>query len=152
MQSEVKHFMKDIKQNNRISYKYFHTITTRWMDNDIYGHVNNVTYYSYFDTTVNQYLIDCAGINIQKDTVVGYVVNSQCEYFSGIAYPDQIEVGLRVNETGNSSVTYGLAAFKKGETTPCAIGSFVHVFVNRMENKPVSIPLKIRESLELLAL
>ena len=144
--------MKEIKQNSRNDYKYFHTITSRWMDNDIYGHINNVAYYSYFDTTVNHYLIDCAGLNIHKDPIVGYVVNSQCEYFSGIAYPDQIEVGLRVNEIGNSSVTYGLAVFKKGETTPCAIGSFVHVFVSRMENKSVSIPIKIRESLKLLAL
>ena len=108
--------MKEIKLDSRGNYKYFHTITTRWMDNDIYGHVNNVTYYSYFDTTINQYLIDCAGLNIQKGPVVGYVVNSKCEYFSGIAYPDQIEVGLRVNELGNSSVIYGLSVFKKGET------------------------------------
>lgn len=144
--------MKEIKQDSRGNYKYFHTITTRWMDNDIYGHVNNVTYYSYFDTTINQYLIDCAGLNIQKGPVVGYVVNSKCEYFSGIAYPDQIEVGLRVNEIGNSSVIYGLSVFKKGETKACAIGSFVHVFVNRLKNKSVSIPTKIRESLELLAL
>ena len=144
--------MKEIKKINREDYRYFHSITTRWMDNDIYGHVNNVAYYSYFDTTVNHYLTDCAGMDINKADVVGYVVNSQCQYLSAISYPDQIEVGLRVNKLGNSSVTYGLAVFKKGETLPCAYGSFVHVFVNRIKNKTVSIPKKIREFLELLVL
>jgi acyl-CoA thioester hydrolase len=140
---------KDLnKLVNRSDYKYFTPITTRWMDNDIYGHVNNVTYYSYFDTAVNRYLINHAGLNIKEAPIVGYVVNSNCNYLSGISYPDEIEVGLLVNKIGNSSVTYCLGIFKKGENKVCAYGEFVHVFVLRSENKAVPIPVTIRTALE----
>jgi acyl-CoA thioester hydrolase len=120
------------------------------MDNDIYGHVNNVTYYSYFDTVVNRYLIEHGKLNIHNAPIVGYVVNSSCTYLSGIAYPDEIEAGLRVNKLGNSSVTYGVGIFKKGENNVCAYGEFVHVFVNRSENKSVPIPAVVRAALEKL--
>jgi acyl-CoA thioester hydrolase len=142
--------MTDGKPLNRNDYKCFYPITTRWMDNDTYGHVNNVVYYSYFDTAVNRYLIEEGGLNIQHAPIVGYVVNSSCNYLSGIAYPDEIEAGLRVNKLGNSSVTYGVGIFKKGEDKVCAYGEFVHVFVNRAENKSVPIPSAIRAALEKL--
>ena len=134
----------------RSDYKLFYPITTRWMDNDIYGHVNNVTYYSYFDSAVNRYLIEEGGLNIHDAPVVGYVVNSSCNYRKGIAYPDRIEAGLRVNKLGNSSVTYGVGIFLEGENEACAFGDFIHVFVNRAENKSVAIPAPIRAALEKL--
>jgi acyl-CoA thioester hydrolase len=140
--------MTDEKPIYRSDYKCFYPITTRWMDNDIYGHVNNVTYYSYFDTAVNTYLIEQAGLNIKDASIVGYVVNSSCNYLSSLAFPDEIEAGLRVNKIGNSSVTYGVGIFKKGEDKVCAYGDFVHVFVNRAENKSVPIPEQIRKALE----
>lgn len=132
----------------RSDYKLFYPITTRWMDNDIYGHVNNVTYYSYFDSAVNRYLIEEGGLNIHDAPIVGYVVNSSCSYRKAIAYPDKIEAGLRVNKLGNSSVTYGVGIFVEGEDEACAFGDFVHVFVNRAENKSVPIPERIRAALE----
>jgi acyl-CoA thioester hydrolase len=142
--------MKDGKPIDRQDYKYFHPITTRWMDNDIYGHVNNVTYYSYFDTIANQYLIEQAGLNIHNAAIVGFVVHSNCNYLSPIAYPDKIEAGLYVKKLGNSSVTYGVGILKKGKDTVSAYGEFIHVFVNRAENKSVPIPVNIRLALEKL--
>ncbi len=134
-------------ETSRDYYLRFYPITTRWMDNDIFGHVNNVTYYSYFDTAVNRYLIEVGGLDIHDAPVVGYVVHSNCHYRAPIAYPDAIEVGLRVNKLGNSSVTYGVAIFKEGESIACAHGDFVHVFVNRAENRAVAIPPVIRSAL-----
>jgi len=136
------------KPIKRSDYKYFHTITTRWSDNDIYGHVNNIVYYSYFDTIANQYLIDHAELDIQNAPIVGFVVHSNCTYIKAITYPDKIEAGLIVKKLGNSSVTYGIGIFKKGETTAYAYGEFVHVFVNRTDNQPTSMPKKIKEALQ----
>ncbi|MFQ3340806.1 MAG: acyl-CoA thioester hydrolase [Flavobacteriaceae bacterium] len=138
---------KPIIRNN---YKHFYPITTRWMDNDVFGHINNASYYSYFDTAVNKYLIEFGGLDIKKASVVGYVVQSNCNYLSGIAYPDQIEVGLRVIKIGNSSVTYGIGIFKNGEDKVCAYGEFIHVFVNRSKNVSQKIPKDIRVALEKL--
>jgi len=132
---------------SRSDYAYFKDITTRWMDNDAYGHVNNVTYYSYFDTAANCYLIEEGGLDINNSEVVGFVVNSGCNYTASIAYPDEIEAGLRVDRIGNSSVQYGIAIFKKGEEESCANGHFVHVFVDKASNKSVSIPEKMRTAL-----
>ena len=139
--------MSKLINETRDNYRVFHDIATRWMDNDAYGHVNNVTYYSYFDTAANHYLIHNAGLDIERSEVIGFVVNSGCNYVSPIAYPDEIEVGLRVDKLGNSSVQYGLAVFKKGETQASAHGHFVHVFVNRASNQAVSIPERIRQAL-----
>lgn len=139
------------EQFGRNHYRVFYPITTRWMDNDIYGHVNNVTYYSYFDSAVNRYLIEEGGLDIQNAAVVGYVVNSSCDYRAGIAYPDAIEAGLRVRKLGNSSVTYEVGIFRQGEREACACGSFTHVFVQRAENHPVPIPPRIRAALEIIA-
>lgn len=134
--------------NQRSDYIWFYPIITRWMDNDIYGHINNVTYYSYFDSVVNRYLIEEGGLNIHDSEIIAYVVNSNCDYLRPLAYPEPIEAGLRVDKLGRSSVTYGLGIFRVGETEPSAYGSFVHVFVNRSDSKAVDIPGDIRSALE----
>ncbi|MFC5694287.1 acyl-CoA thioesterase [Pseudomonas sp. GCM10022186] len=134
-------------QHLRGDYRHFQPITTRWHDNDIYGHVNNVVYYGYFDSAVNAYLIERGGLDIHEGGVVGFVVSSSCDYFASIAFPDRIEVGLRVGKLGNSSVQYELAIFKQGEDEACAAGRFVHVFVDRESNRPVPIPEALRGAL-----
>lgn len=131
----------------RSDYVHFQPITTRWHDNDVYGHVNNVVYYSFFDSAVNTYLIEVGGLDIHDGAVVGFVVSSSCDYFASIAFPERIEVGLRVGKLGNSSVQYELAIFKQGEEQACAAGRFVHVFVDRASNRPVSIPPALREAM-----
>lgn len=134
----------------RADYKVFYPITTRWSDNDIYGHVNNVTYYSYFDTAANQYLIEEGGLDISDGSIVGYVVSSGCDYHTPLSYPEPIEAGLRVNKLGSSSVQYGIAIFRQGAETAAAHGHFVHVFVERAANRAVPVPEKLRTALELL--
>jgi len=126
----------------------YYPLTTRWSDNDIYGHVNNVVYYSYFDSVANRYLIEEGGLAIQDAPVVGFVVNSGCQYLSPISYPESIEAGLRVDKLGNSSVQYGIGIFPEGATEPAAFGHFVHVFVDRASNKSVPVPTAIRTALE----
>ena len=140
--------MSESSLPSRENYKVFYPITTRWSDNDIYGHVNNVAYYSYFDTVANQYLIEEGGMDISDGRVVGYVVNSGCDYHSPITYPEHIEAGLRVDKLGNSSVQYGIGIFREGEDNPAAHGHFVHVFVERAVNRPVPIPELLRAALE----
>tara|TARA_B100000780_G_scaffold273203_1_gene236451 strand:- start:166 stop:600 length:435 start_codon:yes stop_codon:yes gene_type:complete len=142
--------MGEEKLINRSDYKGFYSISTRWTDNDIYGHINNITYYSYFDTAINQYLIENANLNIQDSPIVGYVVHSSCNYLSGISYPGIIDVGIIVKKLGKTSVTYEIGIFKGGENKVSAYGEFVHVFVNRSEKKPVSIPYNILQSLRLI--
>jgi acyl-CoA thioester hydrolase len=137
-------------QHLRSDYAHFQPISTRWHDNDLYGHVNNVTYYSYFDSAVNAYLIEVGGLDIHNGEVVGFVVSSACDYFASIAFPERIEIGLRVGKLGNSSVQYELAVFKAGEDEACAAGRFVHVFVDRASNRPVAIPETLREALAAL--
>lgn len=139
-------------QHLRGDYRHFQPITTRWHDNDVYGHVNNVTYYSFFDSAVNTYLIEVGGLDIHNGEVVGFVVSSSCDYFASIAFPERIEIGLRVGKLGNSSVQYELAVFKADEAEACAAGRFVHVFVDRQSNRPVSIPPQLREALAALVL
>ncbi len=131
-------------------YRYFLPITTRWMDNDVYGHINNVTYYSYFDTAANHYLIHEGGLDIHTSPVIGLVVESKCAYRAPLAYPDRLRAGLRVDKLGHRSVTYGIAIFKEGETQPAAHGHFVHVFVDRLTRKAVAIPERLREALQRL--
>ena len=132
----------------RNDFPAFQGITTRWMDNDLYGHVNNVTYYSYFDTAVNRYLIEEGGLDIHEGPVIGYVVDSRCTFRKAIAFPQSIEAGLRVEKLGNSSVRYGIGIFREGEDEPSAFGSFVHVFVDRETEKATPIPEGIRRALE----
>ena len=131
----------------RADYRVFYPISTRWSDNDIYGHVNNVTYYSYFDTAANRYLIEEGGLDISDGSIVGYVVNSGCEYHAPITYPETIEAGVRVDRLGNSSVQYGIAIFREGEEQAAAHGHFVHVFVDRAADKSVPIPKNLRTAL-----
>lgn len=137
--------------SQRSDYRHFQPILTRWQDNDVYGHVNNVAYYSYFDSAVNTYLIEQGGLDIHTGEVVGFVVSSSCDYFASVAFPERLEVGLRVAKLGTSSVQYELAVFRAGEDEACAAGRFVHVFVERASNQPVEIPAGIREALQRLA-
>jgi acyl-CoA thioester hydrolase len=128
-------------------YRYFLPITTRWMDNDVYGHINNVTYYSYFDTVANHYLIHEGGLDIHTSPVIGLVVESRCTYRAPLAYPDKLRAGLRVDKLGNRSVTYGIGIFKEGEEQAAAHGHFVHVFVDRQSRKATAMPDRLREAL-----
>lgn len=128
-------------------FPHHQTVQTRWHDNDIYGHVNNVVYYSYFDSVVNRFLIEQGGLDIHNGEHVGFVVESQCKYLKPLAYPEPITAGLRVGKLGNSSVRYELGLFNaQGEL--CAEGHFVHVFVTKASNKPTPIPAGIRDKLE----
>ena len=133
-------------------YRYFLPITTRWMDNDAYGHINNVTYYSYFDTVANHYLIHEGGLDILTSPVIGLVVESRCTYRAPLAYPDPLRAGLRVDKLGNRSVTYGIAIFKEGESQAAAHGTFVHVFVDRQSRKATAMPERLRAALERLVM
>ncbi len=132
----------------RNDYRFFIPITSRWIDNDVYGHVNNVIYYSYFDTVANTYLIQEGKLDIHRGDTIGFVVNSHCSYHSAIAFPDELEGALRVNRLGNSSVEYGIGIFKKGESVAAADGTFTHVFVKREGQRPTPIPETLRSALE----
>lgn len=134
----------------RRDYPHFLTIPTRWMDNDIYGHVNNVVYYSYFDTVINDYLIAEGGLNIQEGTVIGVCAESACRYAAAFAFPEKVEAGLRVGHLGRRSVRYEIGLFKAGREEAAAEGHFVHVFVERAAMSPVEIPAGIRAALERL--
>jgi acyl-CoA thioester hydrolase len=131
----------------RDDYRWFCPITTRWSDNDVYHHVNNVVYYSYFDTVANSYLIEAGGLNFSDDPVVGFVVNSNCDYFAPIAFPQRVTGALRVDRLGNSSVIYGIAIFADDDERAAASGTFTHVFVDRDSNRPVPIPGPLRNAL-----
>ncbi|MEH6558472.1 MAG: thioesterase family protein [Oceanicoccus sp.] len=132
----------------RTDYKIFYPVTTRWMDNDAYGHVNNVTYYSYFDTAANSFLVNHCGLDYRNGKVVGLVVSSGCEYLAPIEFPDKIDVGVRIDRLGNSSVQYGIGIFKEGEDQACAFGHFIHVFVDNVSRKPVAIPDEMRKNMK----
>ena len=134
----------------RADYRHFLTISTRWMDNDAYGHVNNVTYYSYFDTVVNEHLITVGGLDIAADPIVGYVVETHCMYRRPLAFPQAVEAGMRVAKLGTSSVTYEIGIFGQGDAEAAATGRFVHVWVNRATQRPAPIPPRIRAALERL--
>ncbi|MBA6413121.1 acyl-CoA thioesterase [Parahaliea sp. F7430] len=144
--------MNKSKPLARADYRCFCPLTTRWSDNDIYGHVNNVVYYSYFDSAVNRYLIERGGLDIHRGEVVGFVVSSDCEYFAPISYPETIEAGLRVEKLGHSSVRYGVGIFREGRDEAVAQGHFVHVFVERSTNKAVTMPEQLRAALEAIHL
>jgi acyl-CoA thioester hydrolase len=132
----------------RADYRHFLEIPTRWMDNDVYGHVNNVEYYSYFDTVVNQYLIENGGLDYLGGDTVGFVVETKCSYRRPIAFPDVVEAGIRVARIGTSSVTYEVGLFRRGQEAICAFGHFVHVYVDRATNKSAPIPDKARAAME----
>lgn len=138
------------QQPTRGDYPYLHPITTRWHDNDVYGHINNVVYYTFFDSAVNSWLINEGGLDIHQGGQVAFVVSSACDYFQPIAYPEPIEIGVRVAKLGNSSVHYELAVFSAGNETARAAGRFVHVFVERSSNRACPIPAGPRAALERL--
>ena len=138
----------------RSAYRVFRSISTRWMDNDLYGHVNNVVYYSWFDTAVNGYLIERGALDIHAGALIGLVVQTHCDYFSSLAFPQPVLAGIRVASVGSSSVRYevGLFADEPGdEAKPCAArGHFVHVYVDRSTRRPVPLPAQFLSVLESL--
>jgi acyl-CoA thioester hydrolase len=134
----------------RSAYKAFRTIGTRWMDNDAYGHVNNVVYYSWFDTAVNAYLIEHGVLDIHHGQAIGLVVETQCNYFSPLAFPQTVEAGLRVARLGHSSVRYEVALFAQDQDLCAARGHFVHVYVDRVSRRPVSLADPLKQLLETL--
>jgi acyl-CoA thioester hydrolase len=138
--------------HTRAQYRHFLPIQTRWSDNDAYGHVNNVVYYSWFDTVVNEYLIAAGALDIQASTVVGLVVQTQCSYFSELAFPQRVDAGLRVAHAGRSSVRYELALFGALADTASAQGHFVHVYIDRASRRPVPLPAPLRAAVERLFL
>jgi acyl-CoA thioester hydrolase len=139
--------MHDHGGARRGDYPYFVPIQTRWADNDLYGHVNNVTYYAYFDTVVNNYLMEEGGFDPFSDLVIGVAAETRCRFKAAIAHPEKIQAGLRVGALGTSSVRYEIGIFKEGAEEAAAFGHFVHVFVERGTNKPVPVPDKIRSAL-----
>ena len=134
----------------RADYPHHLAITTRWKDNDVYGHVNNVEYYSYFDTVINSYLIRAGVLDIHQGAVIGLCVESQCQFKDSLAFPETVTAGLRVGKLGNSSVRYEIGLFKDGSSAPAATGYFVHVFVARDSRKPVAMPTALRAALTAL--
>lgn len=134
-------------RSTRACYNHFLPLQTRWADNDIYGHVNNVAYYGYFDTIVNEYLIASGALDIHEGAVIGLVVETGCRYFAPLAFPQKLDGALRVAKLGNSSVRYELAIFKAGEDAPAAEGHFVHVYVDRKTRRPVKLPEALRKAL-----
>jgi len=135
------------EQESRDAYLHFHPIQTRWNDNDVYGHVNNVVYYAYFDTAVNMFLVEQGGFDPHGGDAIGICPETHCNYHKPVAYPDALDAGLRVGSLGNSSVRYEIGIFITGEQMPAANGYFVHVFVDRETRKPVPIPSSIRRAL-----
>ena len=131
----------------RAAYRRFLAIPTRWMDNDSYGHVNNVTYYSYFDTAVNEHLIRDGGLDVANAPVIGVVVETGCRFHASLSFPETIDAGLVVTRLGTSSVAYGIGLFRQGDDVPAATGRFVHVWVDRRTQRPVPVPPAIRAAL-----
>lgn len=132
-------------------YPYCEQLTTRWKDNDVYGHINNVEYFSFFDTAINAYLIRQGGLDIHAGAVIGVCAESHCRYLRPLAFPDPLEAGLRVVHLGRSSVRYEIGLFREGEEAPAAEGWFVHVFVDRATRRPCELPEKLRSALASLA-
>jgi acyl-CoA thioester hydrolase len=131
----------------RDRYRGWSTITTRWMDNDVYGHVNNVVYYSFFDTAVNRWLIDAGALDIHAGEVIGLVVETQCRYFEPLSFPGDVEAGLTVAHLGRSSVRYEVGLFAPGAASAAAAGHFVHVYVDRANRRPTPLPGALRAAL-----
>ncbi len=134
----------------RSAYRVFRTIGTRWMDNDAYGHVNNVVYYSWFDTAVNAHLIEQGVLDIHHGETIGLVIETQCNYFASLAFPQNVEAGLRVARMGTSSVRYEVGLFAQGEPMTAAKGHFVHVYVDSKTRRPVALPTPLKNVLEQL--
>ena len=132
----------------RTAYRHFRRIETRWRDNDAYGHVNNVVYYSYFDTVVNRYLMDEGVLDWERGAVIGLVVETHCNYFASLAFPQSVDAGLRVASIGSSSVRYDIGLFGAGAELAAACGHFVHVYVDRTTRRPVALPERLLTTLQ----
>ena len=139
-----------MRQNptNRSDYNYFFKMSTRWNDNDIYGHLNNVIYYELFDTAVNKWLIKNNLIDIKNGNNIGLIVQSGCNYFSSFEYPEDIDAGIRVTKIGNSSVRYEVGLFKSNDDLASADGFFIHVYVDRVSNKPINLDYEFKKKLD----
>jgi acyl-CoA thioester hydrolase len=135
----------------RHAYCHFSDVPTRWMDNDLYGHVNNVVYYSWFDTVVNRFLIESGALDIHAGSVIGLVIETHCNYFASLAFPQVVEAGLRVGALGRSSVRYEVGLFAQGSAETAARGHFIHVYVDRATRRPVELPAALRAALQPLA-
>jgi acyl-CoA thioester hydrolase len=137
---------------SRSAYRHFEPITTRWMDNDAYGHINNVVYYSYFDSVVNRYLIEAGALDLERSEVIGLVVETHCNYFASLAFPQRIEAGVAVSRIGTSSVRYEIGLFAESSPLAAACGHFVHVYVDRATRRPVAaLPAILQRALWALA-
>lgn len=134
----------------RSFFTVFRPIATRWMDNDHYGHVNNVAYYSFFDTAVNGFLLDATGLDIRELPAIGIVAESSCRFFSSLSFPDTVHAGLGIERLGARSIVYSIGLFKNDDEEACALGRFVHVYVDRVSRRPVEIPDQIRAVVERL--
>jgi acyl-CoA thioester hydrolase len=131
----------------RAEFRHFSELSTRWEDNDVYGHVNNVVYYSFFDTAVNRYLIHAGALDIEKGAVIGLVIETQCRYHAPLSFPDKLDVGIRVARIGTSSVRYEVGIFREDGESASADGHFVHVYVDRATRRPVALPEPLRAAL-----
>jgi len=139
--------MTDDVTATRADFAHWLRIPTRWMDNDVYGHVNNVTYYSYFDTVVNEQLIAAGVLDLERSEVFGVVVETSCRFLDSLTFPEVVEAGLRVARLGTSSVRYEVGLFHEGAAAPAALGHFVHVYVDRATRRPAPIPEAVRKAL-----
>ena len=134
--------------SRRADYPHFHALHTRWMDNDVYGHVNNVVYYSWFDTAVNHFLMASKALDIPGGDVIGLVIETHCNYFAPVSFPDTVQIGVRVASVGNSSVRYEVGIFREGEDAAAAQGHFIHVYVDAATRRPVTVPERMRTVLQ----
>ena len=131
----------------RAAYPAFLAIPTRWMDNDTYGHVNNVTYYAYFDTVVNEHLVRAGELDIRNGGAIGIVVETACRFHKPLSFPETVDAGMRVVRVGHSSVTYEIGLFRTGDDEAAATGRFVHVWVDRQHRRPIAVPATVRAAL-----
>ncbi len=136
--------------HSREYYRYWQSVSTRWKDNDAYGHINNAVYYSYIDSVVNQFLIERQLLDIEKSDSIGLVVQSQCQFFRPLSYPGRVDCGLRVTHLGNSSVSYEVGMFAEAEAAAAAVGGFTHVFVDREARRPCALSVTARSALQSL--
>ena len=140
----------NLSPRGRDAYSRFTTITLRWADNDAYGHVNNTVYYAWFDSAVNQWLVEQGLLDIVVGDPIGLVVETGCRYFAPLAFPGTVEIGIAVEKLGSSSVTYRIGVFKSGAPEPAAEGHFTHVYVDRATRRPVALPAAWRTAIEAL--
>jgi acyl-CoA thioester hydrolase len=143
--------MRKPSRERRSAYRYYRDITTRWMDNDVYAHVNNVVYYSWFDTVVNAYLLEQRVLDFARSAAVGLVIETGCNYYASIAFPDLVRAGLRVARLGQSSVRYEVGLFANDDDEAAAQGHFIHVYVDRDTRRPMALPADLRQALEAVA-